>query len=240
MSEPSYSYYGEWKGWSKQKFGQCDTASARYFAAEMSSAGLWPISGRRLLEIGFGNGEFAQWSSQQGALYSGTEMLDELVSAGCAAGYRMYPSKSDLAQVLGSNFLDGVVAFDVFEHLDLDELHHSLRCMNAYLKPGGLIVGRVPSGDSPFARAIQHGDLTHKTILGSSAIRQISVRCGFEVLQVREPAFPISGQGFTSFLRRGVVKLARSIAFPLLRSIFLGNAQAVLTPNMVFVLRKPV
>lgn len=240
MSDSAYGRYGDWKGWSERKFGQCDSTAARYFAAEMSAAGLWPLSDRRLLEIGFGNGEFAQWSSQQGAVYSGTEMLDELVSAGCAAGYRMYSSECNLAQVLGADFLDGVVAFDVFEHLDLNELHQSLRDMATCLKPGGLIVGRVPSGDSPFARAIQFGDITHKTILGSSAIRQIAARCGFDVLQVREPAFPISGQGLIPLLRRGVVKIARAIVFPVLRSIFLGNAQAVLTPNMVFVLRKPV
>lgn len=239
MNDSAYGKYGDWKGWTERGFGQCDSSTARYFVAELLSAGLWPLPGRRLLELGFGNGEFAHWSTEQGALYCGIEKLDELVSAGHAAGYRVFSSESDLEDHLGASSLDGIVAFDVFEHLDVNQLHQTLGELNTYLRPGGLIVGRVPSGDSPFARAIQYGDITHKSVLGSSAIHQVAARCGLEVLQVREPAFPIGRQGLMPLLRRGAVKVARAVAFPVLRSIFLGNSRAVLTPNMVFVLRKP-
>lgn len=239
MSKPGFGEYRDWKGWSKKEFGQCDVVSARYFALEMSSAGLSPLGGLRLLEIGFGNGEFAQWSSQQGVQYVGTEMLNSLVSAGNAAGFRMYSSDCNLVEVLGADCLDGVVAFDVFEHLELADLHQTLRNLGICLKPGGRIFGRVPSGDSPFARAIQYGDVTHKMVFGSSSVRQIAMASGLEVLQIREPAFPVLGLGLRTALRRGLVRLARSMLFPMLRTVFVGDSRAVLTPNMVFVLRKP-
>lgn len=239
MSNSIYGKYGDWKGWTGRGFGQCDSSTARYFAAEMPLAGLWPLSGRRLLELGFGNGEFAQWSCEQGAMYFGIERLDDLVSAGQGAGYQVCSSDSEFERLLGPNSLDAVVAFDVFEHLDVIELQQRLIELSKYLKVGGLIIGRVPSGDSPFSRAIQHGDITHKSIIGSSAICQIAASCELEVVQIREPAFPVVGQGLKSFLRRGLVSMARALTFPAIRLIFLGNARAVLTPNMVFVLRKP-
>lgn len=239
MHDSAYGKYGDWKGWSERKFGQYEPEVARYYEMEMSLAGLFPLANRSILEIGFGNGEFAQWATQLGAKYAGTEILEELVEAGVAAGFRMYSGACPLDQIAGINSLDGVVAFDVFEHLDLNELHQALSQIYFCLMPGGLIVGRVPSGDSPFARAIQYGDITHKTALGSSAIRQIATRCGYEVLQTRSPVYPIRSQGLVTSMRRAMVVLARGIVFPILRTVFLGNSNAVLTPNMIFVLRKP-
>lgn len=238
-SGSAYRTYGEWKGWNERKFGELVPEAAGYFAAEMALAGLWPLANRSVLEIGFGNGEFARWASSQGARYCGTERIGERVAAARAAGFSAYPDGQPLTEIVGANPVDAVVAFDVFEHLELSELKQLLNQVGACLRPGGLMIARVPSGDSPFARAIQYGDVTHKTVLGSSAVRQIATHCGLEVVQVREPAFPIRGQGLGSCLRRALVKSVRAMAFPVLRSLFLANDQAVLTPNMVFVLRRP-
>ncbi len=243
MSDAGYGGYGDygaWKGWSGREFGQCGPELARYFLAELRSAGLWPIAGLSLLEVGFGNGEFAQWATSHGAKYLGIERLSELVSAGRAAGYCVHASDCELARTVGVNSLDGVVAFDVFEHLDLSELQRLMSDLWQCLRPGGLLVGRVPSGDSPFARAIQHGDITHRLILGNSALRQIAASCGFQVLRVGEPAFPLRGQSLKSTLKRGLVRIVRASVFPFLRWVFLANEQAVLTPNMLFVMRKPL
>lgn len=239
MSGGDYSGYRDWKGWSDLRFGQPDLAADVYFAAELHRAGLGPLHCANLLEIGAGNGTFAQWSVDQGASYQGTEMVPELVAAGCKAGFRMFSGECNLREKIEADSIDAAVAFDVFEHLSLEELQALLGQLISCLKPGGRIVGRVPSGDSPFARGIQHGDVTHKTVLGSSAVRQIAMACGLEVLQIREPAFPVFGLGLRAALRRGLVRVARALAFPVLRSVFMGDGQAVLTPNMVFVLRKP-
>lgn len=239
MSDSGYGGYGEWKGWSGGTFGVCDAATARYFAVEVAMAGVEPVAGRRVHEIGFGNGEFARWCIEAGVTYSGTERLDELVAAGVALGFDVHSEARRLQALCGVNSLDAVVAFDVFEHLDVGDWHEVLAQCLACLRPGGVVLGRIPSGDSPFSRAIQYGDITHKVVIGSSAVRQIAGRCGFEVLQVREPAFPLRGRGIVSVLRRAMVAAARAAVFPILRTVFLGNRQAVLTPNMVFVLRKP-
>lgn len=239
MSGGSYSGYAEWKGWSGRRFGQLDRIANAYFTAEVHRAGLGPMHRLRVLEIGAGNGDFAQWSAGRGASYVGTEMVPELVAAGCEAGFHILSGECNLLDEIEASSIDAAVAFDVFEHLSLDELQALLGQLKSCLKPGGRVLCRVPSGDSPFARSIQYGDITHKTVYGSSAVRQIALVSGLEVLQIREPVFPVLGLGLRAALRRGLVRLARSLVLPMLRIAFIGDAQAVLTPNMVFVLRKP-
>src|SRR5579859_377881 len=69
MRDQLYSGYTRWKQWG----GDFTTSEpdARYFGAEF--AGL-DLAGRRLLEIGFGNGSFLAWAKAKGALVSGTEI----------------------------------------------------------------------------------------------------------------------------------------------------------------------
>jgi hypothetical protein len=48
-----YSGYADWKNW-RGEFAPSDH-EARYFAAELADV---PLAGKRVLEIGFGNGSF--------------------------------------------------------------------------------------------------------------------------------------------------------------------------------------
>ena len=98
---------------------------------------------------------------------------------------------------------------------------------------------RVPSGDSPFARAIQHGDVTHQMAIGSSIVGQLAHDYGVTVDSVRAPAFPVRGLGLSTFVRRGAVVILRKAAFALIARAFMGGGRPVLTPDMVFVLVKP-
>lgn len=234
-----YSDYENWKGWLTKPFGVFDAASAVYFCAELSRSGLSSVRDLRMLEIGFGNGEFAGWASRAGARYLGTEAIPELVAKGREAGFDVHDASIPLEFVVPQGDIDVVIALDVFEHLDRDGLWNVLVSLRNCMKPGGRLVSRVPSGDSPFSRAVQHGDLTHRLILGSSAVRQLAHEAGFEVVSVREPAFPLRGLGLRVFLRRLGVVAARRLLFPIITHAFMGGGQPVLTTNLVFVLVKP-
>lgn len=162
-----------------------------------------------------------------------------MVERGREKLYEVYSSNAALTNVVESDSLDIVVAFDVLEHCDQLSLRSLLREAHSILKPSGCLIARVPSGDSPFGRAVQHGDLTHRLTLGSSAVRQLADEIGFLVRQIREPAFPLLGLGTASFLRRLGVWVARRLVFPVVRRMFMGGADIVLSPDMTFVLVKP-
>jgi SAM-dependent methyltransferase len=236
--KPGYESYRQWKGWEGPAFGVCDTATTLYFVHELRRSGVADLQGRRILEIGFGNGVFAAWVRAHGADYVGTEVIDGLLEQGRANGFDVHSGQQPLVSFVTENTIDCVVAFDVFEHLEQEHISKLLEQIKVCLVSGGTIIARVPSGDSPFSRSIQHGDLTHRTTLGSSAVRQLAEAAGLEVICVREPTLPLWGLGLRAFVRRlGVVTL-RKLVFPLVAQVLMGGGRPVLTPNLLFVLRK--
>ena len=235
----TYDNYGGWKRWAADEFGKFTRQDSSYFSAELCQCGVPVLERMLVLEIGFGNGSFAGWAVQQGALYQGVEILPDQVSRGREHGFDVHPLAVPLSARAGIETQDLVLAWDVFEHLDQVALFDLLGGVHGVLKPGGLVIARVPSGDSPFSRSIQHGDLTHRIILGSSAVHQLAASTGFAVEQVREPAFPLRGFGVSSLIRRCLVSGARKLTFPVISRLFMGGGPLVLTPNMIFSLRKP-
>lgn len=235
----SNSDYREWKGWDEQEFGVFDRTAEIYFAAELREAGISCVNGLRVLELGFGNGAFAAWATAAGAHYLGTEAIPDLVLAALQRGIKAHPSTVDLKDIVPMETLDLVVAFDVFEHLSLQQLQELLLQLNSLLVRGGVVIARIPSGDSPFSRAIQHGDLTHRLVLGSSAVRHLALSVGFEVTSIRRPVFPVLGLGMRTCVRRSLVALAQRLCHRFIALALMGGGAPVLSPTMVFVLRRP-
>lgn len=238
MTNDGYTNYSAWKDWSGERYAMFDAADAAYFASELARSGLTVMKDRRVLEIGFGNATFAGWAKHVGAIYSGTEVIPELVARGLSAGFDMHLSDGPLLKLAKNDSLDLLWALDVFEHIEANELRAMLARARECLRTGGLIIARVPSGDSPFSRAIQHGDLTHRTILGSSAIQQLADEVNLQVVQIREPKYVFGGLGVAAFGRRLLVEAVRRLFFPVLTNGFMGGGAPVLTPNLVFVLKK--
>jgi SAM-dependent methyltransferase len=239
VAAPREFGYVTWKHWVQEHFGECRRVDAIYFAAELAAAGVPDLAGRRVLEMGFGNGAFGAWAIDRGAMYAGIEVEDELLARAAAAGWRVARTIDDLEARTGPLAFDLVVAFDVFEHIEADQLPAVLGSCLSHLAPGGVLLARVPSGDSPFGRAIQHGDPTHRVVLGSHRIRHLAHSLGCELLQLRTPALPLCGLGVRTFLRRSLVLLAKAAVYPLVARLLMDDATAVVSPNLVFVMSKP-
>lgn len=233
-----YANYRDWKGWSAGGFGEYGAPESLYFAAELDLCGITSLQALSVLELGFGNGRFAAWARAQGAAYKGTEAIPGLVDQGRQAGYMAYGADLPISNFVEASSLDIAVSFDVFEHIDVVALKELLANLHVALRPGGLVLARVPSGDSPFARAIQYGDLTHQTVLGSSAIHQLAQEAGFSVVSIRDPVIPLRGLGAVIGLRRFAVVAFRRLAYPLIAKMLMGGGKPILSPNMVFVLSK--
>jgi len=230
--------YRNWKSWSKDDFGHCDGVEARYFEEEMSRSGVVVKAGMPLLEIGFGNGNFAAWANARQLDYTGIEIDPELVERAQERGWRTFPATLSLENLNLPKAPRCIVAFDVIEHLALAQLAELLKSVSKVLAVDGLFVVRLPSGDSPFARYIQHGDITHRMTLGSSAIRQLAESFDMKVVQIRSPALPLRGIGLRRALRRLGVLAVRWLLTHCIRKAFHGNQLTVITANMLVVLRK--
>lgn len=244
MSDPvvnssGYRGYEGWKRWSPESFGQYSPLEAAYFELEIARTGLLPEANLQVLELGFGNGTFAGWARDMHLSYTGTELIGGLVERATRAGIRAVSNDVELTSVAYAGTLDLAVAFDVFEHLELGALQAVLKELRGLLRPGGCVLARVPSGDSPFGRAIFHGDLTHRLALGSSAIHQLAGLCGLDVVEIGPPSLPLRGGGLRRTVRRTVLLAAQRVAAKAINAIFHDNQPRVITPNLVFVLRKP-
>ena len=229
------SGYVSWKGWDQRNsFGQCDERCAAYFQAELAASRIQLNKNDTVLELGFGNGEFLGFCRQLEVQCIGTEIDPVLIELARNDGFRALEANSALTNLSEeSTRFDLAVAFDVFEHLNVNDLIRTLIEVRKVLRPGGLLLFRVPSGDSPFSGAIQHGDLTHRTTLGSSAVAQLARSAGFELDEIREPALVYPGLDPGSLIRRVVLKSLRRLTFPIFRAVYFDGATVVLTPNMI-------
>lgn len=221
-------------------FGRYSRAQALYFSGELRRAGMAPCRGARVVEVGFGAGSFARWALDQGCFYSGVELNPDHLASARRAGFRAYSPDVSWEEAFGRESLDLIAAFDVLEHMAIREIRTLLRSTHACLKAGGLFLARVPSGDSPFSGAIWTGDLTHRTLLGSSAIISLASEAGFMIARIGSPMLPIWGLGLRAAGRRVVAKSVQVVAHGLISRVLIGRRNAVVAPNMVFTLRKPL
>lgn len=238
MKKNNYNNYRNFKDWNSSDFGYISKEDETYFNCEFNNISKEGIDNKRVLELGFGNGAFAAWSTQKDCEYFGTELISELVLKGKESGFNVFDAFASLGKEITANSIDYVVAFDVFEHLSKEEIDLKLNDCWKILKNGGELIGRVPSGDSPFSAPIQNGDFTHKISLGSSMIRQIAISNGYTVKVIRSPSMPLMGLGLKSFARRLIIKVIRGFCYPLISNIFMGGGSPVLTPNLIFILKK--
>jgi SAM-dependent methyltransferase len=230
--------YSLWKGWRAADFGRVNYEESLYFERELQATGIGKPAGLRVGEIGYGNGAFAGWARRAGAHWIGRETSQAMQARAREAGFDILPPDSSLSDAWGDSALDLIVAFDVVEHMSLCAIRSLLKEAKAALKPSGLLLLRIPSGDSPFVSAIYWGDVTHCTLLGSSAVRQLARELDLEVRQIRSPVLPMSGLSKARLVRRAAVRFARWVAFSFIRTALMGNGSAILTPNMIVVLAR--
>lgn len=232
-----YQSYENWKAWREKDFGTCSLIQRRYFEKELYHSGVNIGSALNVLEIGFGNGSFAAYMNDIGCKYVGTELIPELVERGREKGFSVFQGTIGVneEETFNSHF-DLIVAFDVIEHMEIQDIIQFMGSAKAMLRPNGRLLARVPSGDSPFGRALFHGDLTHLTCLGSSAITQLAQMSEFKVLRIASPALPLRGVGAKRSLRRSFVISAQKLIGGLINLVYYGGVPKVINPNLVFVL----
>lgn len=236
-ADEASALYRAWKSWDDADFARLTDESRVYFQAELKQAEI-AADGQDVLEIGFGNGQFARFCQGQGWSYAATEIDPELVARANAHGFEAHEAPDDLAQHFLGRHFSLIAAFDVLEHLPADAVIAMLSQCRALLAPGGRLLARFPSGDSPFSGRMYNGDMTHRSLIGTGMVQQLCLASGLRPVQVRGPASPVRGLGWRRALRRAAVQAARAPVRAFLRAAFYDNRPCVIDPNMVIVLAR--
>jgi 2-polyprenyl-3-methyl-5-hydroxy-6-metoxy-1,4-benzoquinol methylase len=193
----------------------------------------------RIVDVGCGQGGLVRELFSAG--YSRAEGLDvspEQVAIAQAAGLTQVRlgDLHELADETRSGY-DAVIATDVLEHLDKEEVLRTFDSVVAALRPGGCFIARVPNAGSPFGGAIRYGDFTHETWFTERSVRQLANAAGFAEVAAYPCRPPV--HGWKSGLRHGVWR-----GFEGLMKVAYGaetgvTRGAILTQNLIFVTRRP-
>jgi SAM-dependent methyltransferase len=224
--------YVDWKGWDADAFGRCSDQEALTFDAEWRRLGLGGPRGRRVLELGFGNGAFAGWCRSRGAEWTGVEADAVCVGRAVAAGHA---ARGTLPV---EREFDAICAFDVFEHVPQDELPPLLTALAALLAPDGRLLARFPNGDSPLGLPLQYGDWTHRTVIGEGRWKQLAFETGFECPAWLPPALPLRWQDPVRALRRTAMTVLYAALSRAVRTLVHPGSRWVAAPNVVAHLRR--
>lgn len=224
-----YGHYVALKGWTPWTYGSDE---AEGFRGEL---GTEDLRGKRLFEIGFGSGGLLAWAAERGADVAGSEINPECLAAARDRDVELLPT--DLTNVVDDHIetFDIIIAFDVFEHLALDEVRSNLQFCAMMLKPGGVMLVRFPNCQSPFGLLHQHGDITHRTPLSGDQMRQLVMGLPLEVAEVR-PAYRVRGPTLGRKLVRSIRYVLQDLIQAFVRFAYVYTAP--LAPVVTVVLRR--
>ena len=225
-----YDDYLVFKSWDDKRPAVLD----EIFAIETGRAG--KIAPAAALEIGFGSGHFLDWAAANGYRTTGVEIISSLVESAAQRGHRaLHGLPREVLNPAVDRF-DLIVAFDVFEHMTVEEIADFLQLAASLLNPGGRVLARFPNGTSPFGAFYQAADITHVTILSASRIRQIGLSAGLGLVDAFNAARPVAGTA-RSVLAQKARYLVRDAIEAFIGRLYFGSV-VPLDPNITVVLGK--
>jgi SAM-dependent methyltransferase len=225
-----YQSYSQWKDWSLN-FSYSEFEQ-RYYEKELGGI---VAPGRRIIEIGFGNGGFLAWAKQVGAEVYGVEIQPEILAAAHEHGFVAVDHIDQLLPYRKDGF-DAAIALDVFEHIPTDDIPSTLNSIETLLKPGGTLTIRVPNGLSPFGRYNQYGDTTHINVVTPAKLAQWSFATHLRIDDVRNEARVPNNNRFRHRLGKRLQFTIREWLNKVMAKIY-GLPISTLDPNLVIVLK---
>jgi 2-polyprenyl-3-methyl-5-hydroxy-6-metoxy-1,4-benzoquinol methylase len=168
-----------------------------------------------VLELGCGFGSFLQALKDRG--YTNVKAID-LIPECCAYVRDEIGVPAECADVI--DFLsadegryDAIVAFDVIEHFNKNEIVGIMERLHEILKPGGVLVIRVPNASSQAGVSTRYSGFTHETAFTMASVSELFQAMGFaDVECLPDPVYARTPL-------RGAVKRAARWAFEQVLSV---------------------
>ena len=145
-----------------------------------------------ILDIGCGYGTLVAFLHEIGYVNArGIDGSPEMVRAAARMGIGAV-NEADIFDHLetAAGAYDMIIALDVIEHFQKDELLRLLEVIHQALRPNGTFLLQTPNGLSHYGRWYGVFDFTHEIILDAESTRQCLNVAGFEEVAVR-PVPPI-------------------------------------------------
>jgi 2-polyprenyl-3-methyl-5-hydroxy-6-metoxy-1,4-benzoquinol methylase len=225
--------YQDWKNWDSSNFACASKEENLYFSKLKSKFKL--TASLNVLEIGFGNGSFLDYSKSVGWNISGVEVIPTLVNRAINNGFKAFKSINDVPTKFK---YDLIVAFDVIEHIAPENLCNFLKKVTNLLQPNGVFIIRVPNGSSPFGLSNQHGDTTHQNIITESKMdfwaNSVNLKINFKGGDI----YLIYNGKKIKFLSRVLKRILQLSIERLVRWIFSPQSKGFLSANSIYVLSK--
>jgi SAM-dependent methyltransferase len=146
---------------------------------------------------------------------TGIDISPEQVSIARAAGLPVELGDFHSRLTSSPGTFDAVLATDVLEHLDKEEVLRTFDDVHTALKPGGVFIARVPNAVSPLGGDIMYGDITHETWFTKRSVTQLARLSGFSSIMTL-PCPPVA---------HGIKSAARVIVW----KVFSGMLKLALT-----------
>jgi SAM-dependent methyltransferase len=202
-----YDTYQRIKGWDDEPFMKPNRGDVMFYDHYLSQLNL---TNEKVVEVGFGNGNFLGWAKSRGALAYGTEVQDSAITKARANDVTVLPTDiSESAPSLAGS-VAAMAALDVMEHLTLRENEKLLQSAATMLRGGGLFLLRFPNGQSPLSLPIQYGDLTHLTVISIPIVSQLLIGLPLVVDYAGPPFKTVTSGYFGRIARMGQSALRRA------------------------------
>tara|TARA_Y100001968_G_C19348490_1_gene713360 strand:+ start:209 stop:931 length:723 start_codon:yes stop_codon:yes gene_type:complete len=239
MTDNNYDEgYLSWKNWGGDKFGELIAKDSSDFSSEISRTKRRFIKGSRVLDVGFGNGNFLAFSKKKNWEVTGIEINKNLIDIALEKGFDVIHCKS--LEQFNSDTFDLVVAFDVLEHFDHNSVEMFLREIKRILKNDGIFLAKFPNGDSPFGLSNQNGDITHLISIGSNKARYWADNVGLEIVYIGANAMPILTRDLKFMLQRFLsVPIRKTLNFITNLIFFPRFNISFFSRDLTLILRKP-
>jgi SAM-dependent methyltransferase len=178
-----------------------------------------PLANLRLLEIGPGEGYFADMVAPEGVAYQAVEAAPQLVERLLAKGYVVHAGRFPEALPTDSSF-DVIYLSHVLEHVDTksDALSMIVACHKA-LNSGGLIVINCPNVMSHKFH-FWHSDYTHNFVTTPNRVYFLLSDCGFETVLESRMVF-----GFQNIFARWGIRLVFALMPTLILEVLARKAR---------------
>jgi len=238
--EPVNTYgdeYLTWKFWDESQFGRLKKMDSAYFTAEIKRTNKVLSKGSKVLEIGFGNGEFLTYARNNNWDICGTEVNKALVEIANKCCFNAILSE-DISR-FEDNTYDLIVAFDVLEHIPQEILPNLILDISRVLKNDGVFLARFPNGDSPFGLINQHGDPTHVTTIGSNKIKYFAAKANMQVIFIGGEAQPLIGTSPLIFAHRSISLPIQFLVNLFINLIFASHRNVVFCSSNLTTILKP-
>lgn len=227
--------YVNWKDW-EGDFGDLSKSMYNYYDLEFKGIISNSSSQLKVLEIGFGSGDFLKYAKIKNWDVLGLEVNEILVDLAKENGFNVLLNGS--LETLDSETFDLVVAFDVLEHLCNEQIIEMVAHLRRVLKKGGCFLSRFPNGDSPLGLVYQNGDLTHKLAIGSGKVKHLAKLYGFEIVRINRPARQFFKLNFFYMTHSILYMLIQNVGDLIISKVFFpGQKISYFSPNLVAVLK---